>query len=247
MLTFFRRIRKGLIDNSSARKYLLYAIGEITLVVIGILIALQINNWNEWRKDRIKEEKSLQEIIETLDLNVQILSGYIEDIEFNVRSKQIILDVIDNKIAYSDTLDRHFLFAFVQWSDCFVSYSGFDALKNNGIDLILSASLRQEIITLFESSYAVMKEDIQNWTFDQFIFKYMDENFIWYDTVKAVPKDFNFVMNDHYFLSIVHRLVRQNNRIKNMLSESLNETQRVLQLIKEELHCADISNQDDRQ
>ena len=83
MLTFFRKIRKSLIDSSSARKYLLYAVGEIALVVIGILIALQINNWNEWRKDRIKESKSLQEIIETLELNVQILSNYIEVIEAN--------------------------------------------------------------------------------------------------------------------------------------------------------------------
>ena len=57
MLTFFRRIRKGLLGSGQARKYLLYAIGEIALVVIGILIALQINNWNEWRKDRIIEKE----------------------------------------------------------------------------------------------------------------------------------------------------------------------------------------------
>lgn len=50
MLSFFRKIRKSLIDQSSARRYLVYAIGEIALVVIGILIALQINNWNEARK-----------------------------------------------------------------------------------------------------------------------------------------------------------------------------------------------------
>tara|TARA_Y100000385_G_C13099534_1_gene643585 strand:- start:2936 stop:3121 length:186 start_codon:yes stop_codon:yes gene_type:complete len=52
MLTLLRKIRKSLIDSGSSRKYLLYAIGEIALVVIGILIALQINNWNESRKDR---------------------------------------------------------------------------------------------------------------------------------------------------------------------------------------------------
>jgi hypothetical protein len=46
MLKFFRRIRRKLLDEGSLRKYLVYAIGEITLVVIGILIALQINNWN---------------------------------------------------------------------------------------------------------------------------------------------------------------------------------------------------------
>jgi len=235
MLTFFRRIRKEIIGSGGARKYVLYAIGEVLLVMVGILLALQVNNWNEWRKNRMKEISALHEIIETLELNVQIFTRYIDGIEANNRSKEIILNGIENKIAYSDTLDRHFLEAFVQWSEGFVSYSGFDALKNNGIDLILSDTVRKEIITLFENSYAVTREDIENWTFDQFIFKYMDENFIWYEGLKARPKDFKFVMNDHYFLSIIHRLIRQNNHIKGILSGSLEETQRVLQLIKDEL------------
>jgi len=51
MIRFFRTIRKKLIEEDNVRKYLLYAIGEILLVVIGILIALQVNNWNEERKD----------------------------------------------------------------------------------------------------------------------------------------------------------------------------------------------------
>jgi hypothetical protein len=52
MITLFRRIRKKLIESGSIPKYLLYAIGEILLVVIGILIALQVNNWNEERKNK---------------------------------------------------------------------------------------------------------------------------------------------------------------------------------------------------
>ena len=48
-----------------------YAVGEIVLVVIGILIALQINNWNEWRKDRVKEKSILLELKETVDQNIE--------------------------------------------------------------------------------------------------------------------------------------------------------------------------------
>src|SRR5210317_832069 len=59
MLTFFRRIRKGLLDKGQARKYVLYAFGEIALVVIGILIALQINNWNETLKSKQIEQQLL--------------------------------------------------------------------------------------------------------------------------------------------------------------------------------------------
>ena len=60
MLTFLRKIRKSMIDSGSSRKYAIYAIGEIALVVIGILIALQINNWNQNRLDRIEEQRLLE-------------------------------------------------------------------------------------------------------------------------------------------------------------------------------------------
>ncbi len=54
MFKFFRNIRKGLLKENKIGKYLAYAIGEIVLVVIGILIALQLNNWNEIRKSKLK-------------------------------------------------------------------------------------------------------------------------------------------------------------------------------------------------
>lgn len=62
MLTFFKKIRKSLIESDRVRKYLIYAIGEIALVVIGILIALQVNSWNQTRLDRKKEKLLLKEI-----------------------------------------------------------------------------------------------------------------------------------------------------------------------------------------
>lgn len=62
MLTFLRKIRRTLIEAGSFRKYLLYAIGEITLVVIGILIALQINNWNQEQEAYKFENELLAEL-----------------------------------------------------------------------------------------------------------------------------------------------------------------------------------------
>jgi hypothetical protein len=59
MIHFLRRIRRSLINTGSKRKYLLYAIGEILLVMIGILLALQVNNWNENQKDIKAENEAL--------------------------------------------------------------------------------------------------------------------------------------------------------------------------------------------
>ncbi|MEP0133097.1 MAG: DUF6090 family protein [Eudoraea sp.] len=66
MINFFRRIRKKLADDNKPLKYARYAIGEILLVVIGILIALSINNWNEQRKDQIKEKATLYKFLQDL-------------------------------------------------------------------------------------------------------------------------------------------------------------------------------------
>ena len=71
MIKFFRRIRQTLLSENKFSKYLLYAIGEIVLVVIGILIALQINNWNEQRKAAIEEKEILQNLYENLTLASQ--------------------------------------------------------------------------------------------------------------------------------------------------------------------------------
>ena len=59
MINFFRRIRKKLAGDSKPLKYMTYALGEIVLVVIGILIALQINNWNEKRRNDIMFQESI--------------------------------------------------------------------------------------------------------------------------------------------------------------------------------------------
>ncbi|MGS2727548.1 DUF6090 family protein [Psychroserpens sp. BH13MA-6] len=59
MIKFFRKIRHNLLSEGKTGKYLKYAIGEIILVVIGILIALQINNWNENQKENKLEKNTL--------------------------------------------------------------------------------------------------------------------------------------------------------------------------------------------
>ncbi len=63
MINFFRKIRKQLADQNKPLKYFRYAVGEIVLVMIGILLALQVNNWNEERKDQNELRNILQSIV----------------------------------------------------------------------------------------------------------------------------------------------------------------------------------------
>jgi len=78
MIKFFRKIRQKLLSENKFSKYLIYAIGEIVLVVIGILIALQINNWNIQNIEQQWEENTLSE------LEVELSSSQ-EDIEYTIK------------------------------------------------------------------------------------------------------------------------------------------------------------------
>lgn len=73
MIKFFRKIRQNMIQENRVSKYVLYAIGEIILVVIGILIALQINNWNKKQKDIEKEQQILLSLREEFKQNIKEL------------------------------------------------------------------------------------------------------------------------------------------------------------------------------
>ena len=73
MISFFKRSRRDYMATSQTSKYFKYAIGEIILVVIGILIALQINNWNEYKKERKKEVTYLSNFKEEAELNSALL------------------------------------------------------------------------------------------------------------------------------------------------------------------------------
>lgn len=66
MISFFRKIRQKLLDQHRITQYLVYAAGEILLVMIGILLALQVNNWNEARKARLSEEAILKNLVQDL-------------------------------------------------------------------------------------------------------------------------------------------------------------------------------------
>ncbi|MBC3759799.1 hypothetical protein H7U19_15405 [Hyunsoonleella sp. SJ7] len=91
MIKFFRKIRQKLLSENKFSKYLLYAIGEIVLVVIGILIALQINNLNEERK--------------LLNKRDSLISSLIEDFEFNTTEIKTILLLSEKQL---NTMDNYF-------------------------------------------------------------------------------------------------------------------------------------------
>lgn len=96
MFRFFRQLRQNLLPENRVSKYLLYAIGEILLVVIGILIALQIDNWNEERKVRIEEQVLLRQLKEEYTTNLEQLDSKIATRILLINSSKQLLTYFDN-------------------------------------------------------------------------------------------------------------------------------------------------------
>ena len=91
MIKFFRKIRQQLLTENKFSKYLLYAIGEIVLVVIGILIALQINLWNEERKEREKECTYFESLISDLQNQIITIDSQVEFELDVIRDSEVLI------------------------------------------------------------------------------------------------------------------------------------------------------------
>ena len=92
MIKLFRNIRQKLIKEGKTTNYLKYAIGEIVLVVIGILIALQINNWNEGRKDLLKEKQLLLNLQGEFKDNLKDLDSIAFEVNKVVQALEKVFD-----------------------------------------------------------------------------------------------------------------------------------------------------------
>ncbi|TFG74657.1 MAG: hypothetical protein E4H26_07545 [Flavobacteriales bacterium] len=202
MIAFLRKIRRQGHSQNKISRYLLYAIGEILLVVIGILIALQINTWNDWSKDRAKEKILLQDMAENLDLNIQNLKGDIEFLRAMNRSSTIVLEALGSRIPFSDSLRAHFHLARVGKQNLSLSNMAYQALKSHGIDIITNKDLGKAILKLHEvtvpnslSTNSLVNEEYQ--PFDNHIVLHFDL----VEGVGLTPNDYESLFTDHFYIS----------------------------------------------
>ncbi|MCK0178161.1 DUF6090 family protein [Flavobacteriaceae bacterium S0862] len=108
MIKFFRKIRYNLMSENKTGKYLKYAIGEIILVMVGILLALQVNNWNESRKERAQETILLKQLLTDFNSNLKQLDQKISfRKDFMNSSKQLFKYIDDPNLRDKDSIDIH--------------------------------------------------------------------------------------------------------------------------------------------
>lgn len=190
MIKFFRKIRQKLLSENKFSKYLLYAIGEIVLVVIGILIALQINNWNERQKQVILEKEILREVRIGLLGDKTSIQVSINDHENFIKSQDIIVDWIHSGLDYHDSLLPHF--KYTNWTTLFVPKDAqFESLKKFGLRNISNKKLGYQISNLYDNLY----EDLLLWQ-DEYKNTSLDLRDMFRDIGFEFVKDSSYILMD---------------------------------------------------
>ena len=149
MIHFFRRIRRGLLNRDRAGKYILYAIGEIILVVIGILIALSINNWNENRKRDLRSQNYHLRMVEDLERLDQQSDNLIEQTSKILESITKTVDILERGAIASEAERETVDYAMVWFSRTnykLPELPTYEEMKSNGeLDLIYDVDLRNKL------------------------------------------------------------------------------------------------------
>ena len=135
-------------EKNKTGKYLKYAIGEIILVVIGILVALSINNWNEDRKERKLEVNILNEIAKNLENDLVAIDDGIRVTTIYRDNNLNIYKHLEQKTPLTDSLRMAYsrTYGGRRFNG---STLGFENLKNNGINIIQNDSLKASIVELY--------------------------------------------------------------------------------------------------
>ena len=222
MIKFFRKIRQKLLEENKIGNYLKYAIGEILLVVIGILIALQINNWNENNKSHATEIKILKELKLALqqdlfNINVNVRSYKDVNRSLEIIKEQLQLDEITNDslgYAFSKSLFNNSVAPTI---------GPYETLKSKGLDLISNDTLRQDIILVYEMAYKYYQDKAKDrFLPEAYIQEYSAGLFkgmsIYDDDPEAmVPNDLALLKTDQIYHTIINTRIAQVRQSKSEL------------------------------
>ncbi|WP_445383654.1 DUF6090 family protein [Robiginitalea sp. IMCC43444] len=160
MIRFFRSLRQRLLTENKISKYLLYAIGEILLVVIGILIALQVNQWTEEEKNLDTEIRILSSLKKDLNTDLVNLNRKITlDSFVSASNKDLLANLRAGNVAEAIKIRRRGNLVYNQLGAINRVYFfnpqrfAYESLKVAGIDIVQNEALRQSIVNLYDYEY----------------------------------------------------------------------------------------------
>jgi hypothetical protein len=242
MINFFRKIRKQLADDNKPFKYMRYAIGEIVLVVIGILIALSINNWNEESKSEKFEKDLLIDLRNTIIGDFEITGMSIDGNERSKQSSEIILTYFDQDLPYHDTLAVHFETANIWWK-MLIREQAYEKAKAYGLDFIKDDSTRKMLSELYEQnlSFSRTLDDRQSLYYYNTVtpiltdlFESLDHSWNIAETGNK-PNDFELLKNDKRYRNILKTNIGNRRNYNEWIRLAVSKMKELVQRLQKEI------------
>ena len=162
MIKFFRQIRQNLVmENNKTGRYLKYAIGEIVLVMIGILLALQINNWNEEHKRTSQENKILLTLKSDFTESKKRLQETMWQQKRSINECIALIQMYEKKIpmASNDIIMRYLQFGAYSWYREEIVSGAYDALINAGDSELIK---NVELTKLMAEYFSIAKSTFED-------------------------------------------------------------------------------------
>ena len=208
MIKFFRHIRQRLLSESKFSKYLVYAIGEIVLVVIGILIALQINNWNQERINRSRSNGLLQGMVKDLSQDIAALDRTIGYYKSRLAFFERHLTKTDFTTTSTDTLFLLMDGSSIPFSVTDLSY---EKAKNLGISQLCSDDSLALRINEYYTQTMEFNKIIATYEFEEL----SKDNHYWLKDQEGIEVDYNI---SFHIPIIQDSIQRRDNAIAALLS-----------------------------
>lgn len=248
MIKFFRRIRRKLIDEWNLKRYLIYAIGEILLVVIGILIALQINNWSEGKKDTKKEYQILLSLSEDFNSNQMELNRSINEIPLRIeRLKTVLSYVGKTKSQFTSEMKDTIKNTGFVLTDI-IDGSLTSILSSDKLELIKSDSLKNMLTAYpaFIKKFKKQERTVEDYVINVQRFKIreyltltdlLSDNDPRYVNLKAnvVKSDYEGLLNDREYQNILVGILITNYGLFNSGNQLKSKTEEIFALLRREL------------
>jgi hypothetical protein len=223
-------------EQNKTSKYFKYAIGEIILVVIGILIALQINNWNQERQLNKRELILLNELKSNLEVNVTNLNKDIKIQKESIFFIEYIMNLKENQTPFNDSIPKYLQRANFA-PDVILASSAFETLKSTGLELIKDDYLRQEIINLFEIEYPFLMQEtkrLEDQMWSTLVMPLYQKHFI-FKNHSWIPNNYDEWLKDQEFFNMLSFRLALREQSTNLKTITATKTKNVVDLIEQEL------------
>ena len=258
MLKFFIRIRQSLLAENRTSKYTLYAIGEIFLVVIGILIALQINNWNEAKKEEALTNKYYAGFINDLERDYEQLKTLLEVRKKQSKSARALVDIIESKEVDIDSFYNHYYYIFPFYRFIPNSNTLEEVLNSSHLRFITDEVIKNRLLDL-RSSYQSIRlneehvyEDRVAYLYNELTLDHIEFNGLFiannglieieegtsFSTSKDADiyrKDAEYFVNDRHFKSFLNLLDYNMVFVIPQVEAVMNECNEIIALIKKRM------------